>query len=344
MYGNTKYCNLCDANISGETLKDHGEKSHPDYWLNSNNEFRVKKYFNPINGRWFSNTNELGRNLIKENINKKMFWDKYGKEYLSDIWESNYDEKYGYAKCYSTCLECGKEQEKLSKQSFSYTPFCCFSCSTTWHAKNTDRVERAQATNNQRIKENPNHNLRPTQLQYWLNKGFSETEAKARVRERQATNSLEKLIEKHGEEEGTKKRMEITEKWFESLKASGVFTGQSKVSHEFFSKLNESVGNLRFGDEELTIRLHNNWCKVDCINQKNKRVIEFYGDYWHSNPEIYDETHSVKNLTASEIHKKDEERVKQLESRGYKVMVIWESDYMKNPEMIYNQCLEFING
>ena len=41
------------------------------------------------------------------------------------------------------------------------------------------------------------------QVKYWINKGYSEEEAKEKVSERQSTFTLEKCIAKYGEEEGT---------------------------------------------------------------------------------------------------------------------------------------------
>ena len=43
------------------------------------------------------------------------------------------------------------------------------------------------------------------QIKYWVNKGYSEDEAKQKVSERQRTFTLEKCIEKYGEVEGVKR-------------------------------------------------------------------------------------------------------------------------------------------
>lgn len=71
-------------------------------------------------------------------------------------------------------------------------------------------------------KDNPNFNnfsdyACPTKLSYYLNKGMTEEEAKAALKERQSTFSLKKCIEKYGEEEGTKRFKERQEKWLKSL-------------------------------------------------------------------------------------------------------------------------------
>ena len=79
-----------------------------------------------------------------------------------------------------------------------------------------------------------------------------------------------------------------------------------------------------------------------------KIVIEAYGDYWHSNPAIYDiynNDNSKIALTNQQIKSqswiKDKERKDEIEQYGYKVYELWETDIhnslneiMKN---IFNQ-------
>jgi very-short-patch-repair endonuclease len=67
---------------------------------------------------------------------------------------------------------------------------------------------------------------------------------------------------------------------------------------------------------------------VDFINKQTNHVIEIYGDYWHCNPKIYadDFMHPYFKITAIEKRKLDEQRQLYLESLGYTVTVVWESD------------------
>lgn len=67
---------------------------------------------------------------------------------------------------------------------------------------------------------------------------------------------------------------------------------------------------------------------VDFINKKTNHIIEINGDYWHCNPKIYadDFMHPYFKMTAMERRKLDEQRQAYLESLGYTVTVVWESD------------------
>lgn len=57
-------------------------------------------------------------------------------------------------------------------------------------------------------------------------------------------------------------------------------------------------------------------------------IIELYGDYWHCNPKLYDKNYYHKNLkmTAQDKWIKDKKRITTLETLGYRVFIIWESD------------------
>ena len=125
---------------------------------------------------------------------------------------------------------------------------------------------------------------RDTRLDYYTSRGLSLEEAKKALSERQSTFSLEKCIDKHGEEEGKRIWQERQDKWKVSLSASGMKAGYSKVSQGLFDelKINTSL-NLLYGINEEGIQTSNKKIWVDCYYADNKSVIEFFGDYWHGN-------------------------------------------------------------
>lgn len=73
---------------------------------------------------------------------------------------------------------------------------------------------------------------------------------------------------------------------------------------------------------------------VDILLSKYKVVIECNGDYWHANPKLYKSTDLFNTWdgpkTAKDIWEKDKIRKKQIESFGYKVIIVWESDLKQN--------------
>jgi hypothetical protein len=64
-------------------------------------------------------------------------------------------------------------------------------------------------------------------------------------------------------------------------------------------------------------------------------VIEFYGDYWHRNPKLYEDNNGVR--------KYDELRKKYIiELHNPNIIEIWESDYLNNKEKIIENTIKKI--
>jgi G:T-mismatch repair DNA endonuclease (very short patch repair protein) len=60
---------------------------------------------------------------------------------------------------------------------------------------------------------------------------------------------------------------------------------------------------------------------------KNKKIIEIQGDFWHGNPKIYKGDDKLLNgLLAKDVWEKDERKLRLVESKGYKVYYLWESE------------------
>jgi len=186
-------------------------------------------------------------------------------------------------------------------------------------------------------------------IEYWLEKGYSKKEAAIRLKNRQVTFSKEICIEKYGEENGLERWNNRQDIWKAKVfnKDTYIGRGTSIVSDKFFkileSKLYDSYEILS-GKDEKFIRHKNGAFKYDFTLKNAKKIIEFNGDYWHCNPFKYEKDyyHSVKKMTALEIWKYDDNKIKLAEQYGYKIITIWERDYYNNPEEEINRCLKFI--
>ena len=53
---------------------------------------------------------------------------------------------------------------------------------------------------------------------------------------------------------------------------------------------------------------------------------------------------TIKNQTVKEIWEHDKKRIELIESLGYKVKTVWESDYKDNPEKVIKECHEFLRS
>lgn len=228
---------------------------------------------------------------------------------------------------------------------WEYNAFCCYSCSTNWNNENTNRSGRAQETQKQRLIENPDHNLRPNQHRYWVLRGHTDEEATLLVSERQKTFSLNIAIKKYGKIEGKKRWMERQRKWQNTLRESGAKCGYSRSSMLLFDNVDIHFGNLRYGKYEKQLRCNDMIVRVDCYNPTNKKVIEFYGDYWHANPIKYDGDYIINKKTgrtAKEIWVKDDKRIKQINQKGHEVLIVWEKEFVDNPEETIQKCINWL--
>ena len=126
-------------------------------------------------------------------------------------------------------------------------------------------------------------------------------------------------------------------------------TNSSKMEVEFLTKL------IEYGFElDTQFKLKKGLDKKGCTHyyyydarlKDSNILIEFNGDYWHANPLIYKEddlisTRSGKKLV-KEIWERDKQKIKTAENNGFKVIIIWESEYLNldTIELIFDKLCE----
>ena len=225
---------------------------------------------------------------------------------------------------------------------------------------NTEEIKKKIGDSNK-----TNGNCKLT-VKYWLNKGYTEEEAKDIISKNQSTFSKEKCIEKYGEEKGLQVWKERQEKWQKTLNSKCPEEieriskakmcngrGYSIISQSLFQKIKNNIDPLEkvyFATldcktnkilDHKQVRSNNNEYFYISLDKKDKfffdfympskkKIIEFYGDYWHGEKR--------GNKT------RDEARINKLNSDGFKVFIILEKDYRANPEQTVKKCLEYLNG
>lgn len=155
------------------------------------------------------------------------------------------------------------------------------------------------------------------------------------------------LIRLYGNEIGLKKYKEFIEKTTIHL--------YSNVSQELFSTLDKSIEELNLSTYYATkntefgkyLKSLGKYVKLDYFINELNLCIEFNGDLYHANPEIYSANDKAfffnKKLKAIDIWKNDSERYKTLnKEHNITTIVIWESDYNLNKEQIINELKEKI--
>lgn len=310
-----KWCNKPTTRIYGKHIKfEHPGKTSEDY----KNEFPGS----PVSCK-------SDKVSTSKNSGLHMKLPKY-KKLAADNWkgEKNINHKN------NTTLEDRQKRSPFSK--------------TFWESRGYDNPE-------EKISKLINYNERKTQTQldWWVEKCNGNIElAKDLYKDRQTTFSLEKCIKKYGEEKGLEVWKDRQDKWKKKVfnDNSYIGIGTSLISNIFINdilKLMVNKSDYLYGNTEKFIRdsLTNKAYKYDLCNIKNKKIIEFNGDYWHCNPVKYDIAyyHKIKKMKAKEIWEYDEYKYSLAKSYGYELLIVWENDYIKNPKEILKKCLYFLN-
>ena len=212
------------------------------------------------------------------------------------------------------------------------------------------------------IKKATSNIISTTKLEYYLNKGYSRSEAITLLKDRQRTNCIETYIKKYGEELGPIKFNERNKNW--SIKM------EEKYSNGEYSKMPKHLG-LMYSNKEMNLfdilleELGLNYDDVNIAKSNkgqlkifypegkrnffydfcyNNKIIEFNGDFWHCNPNMYKENdvNPYNGYTAKEIWKRDELKKAIAENNGYEVLIVWESEYEKNLAEVIKRCRDFI--
>lgn len=176
-------------------------------------------------------------------------------------------------------------------------------------------------------------------IEHYLAKGLNEEEARLALSERQRTFSLEKCIQRHGEEEGRKRWQERQEKWHKSYKK----TNYSRISQTLFKQLTDIAPNAIFAEcvmndcnnEYVFKTKRGSVFKLDFYDESSGKIIEFDGTYWHEHRQL-----SGINKT------RDAERdaaILDTDSR-LQILHVKESEYRKDPEGTIEKCKKFLSS
>jgi hypothetical protein len=182
--------------------------------------------------------------------------------------------------------------------------------------------------------------LLPSNIDYWVGKGFNYQQAKLKVTDRQTTFSLDICIQKYGPEEGLKRFNERQIKWLTNYKKSNF----SKISQElFWSILEKEVIN-----GELYFATYKDGEKDESGKNNEYRLQLNNGVIL---PDLFlkdkgrliefDGTYYHRNTPENSL--REDKRDKMIIETGYEVLHISEADYKNDKEEIINKCIAFLN-
>lgn len=151
------------------------------------------------------------------------------------------------------------------------------------------------------------------------------------------TTTVEYFIEKYGEIDGAKR--------YESFCRGRNFNGGSSITstveNAFYKSLQEHI------EIDQQIDLGSAYFRpFDFGSYENKKLIEFYGSYWHADPKTFKETdrHPTTHQTAKMIWSRDRVKRTFALNSGYDIFVIWENDYYADPDGVLAKVIEWWNN
>lgn len=139
--------------------------------------------------------------------------------------------------------------------------------------------------------------------------------------------------------EWTKRRLETYKKNKSNFFAKNCnLLGCSKQQITFFNMLQKEIAyKIFFGDEEKKFILSDaTLVSLDGYIVEKNIAIEYFGNYWHCNPEIYLPNTYVRffreNILVNKIWEKDQARIDKIKKEITKsTYVVWEKNFLENP-------------
>ena len=80
---------------------------------------------------------------------------------------------------------------------------------------------------------------------------------------------------------------------------------------------------------QYTIKINNKNIKVDGFNPTTNTIYEFYGDFWHGNPHIYNanDINPCNKISFGKLYQNTIEREKLIKSSKFNLITVWENDF-----------------
>ena len=185
-------------------------------------------------------------------------------------------------------------------------------------------------------------------ITYWINKGYSEEEAKKQVQKHQSTFSLEKCIEKYGNEKGLNVWESRQIKWQTTLRAKSAEEIKNINKRKYPGE--KSKYSVSIAEKELKhilkcnsqLELKGFWYDLYYEN----KIIEYNGDYWHCNPIKFskDYINPSTGLSAKQQWERDKIKNDIAICEGFDILIIWEYDYKKDKKGVIKKCQDFLYG
>lgn len=267
---------------------------------------------------------------------------------------------YDYKKQYNlTSLKCQKTIDDVTGENNpAYQHGGLYSPWSKDFIKGYDEDKHNQFKRDQAIKINNNPHLYMSKVEYWIKKADGDIAEGERLYKQFQTKDLSFFLNTFGEEEGIKRYNRRRDNWVDSINSKPLeelldINARKTIK----SRKSTSIAELEiFNSIKLVLPETENQYAL-CRNPSDKykkfylydiryknKIIEYNGDFWHANPEFFDESfvNPYNKLSQSDIHAKDNDKLLVAQNNGFTVLYIKEHEYLKNKQGTIEQCIAFL--
>jgi G:T-mismatch repair DNA endonuclease (very short patch repair protein) len=245
------------------------------------------------------------------------------------------------------------------KEKFNLFQVCyCEKCGKQIACNKTNKCIKCQDKTG---KNNPFFNKHHTEnTKKELSKKCSEA-SKKKWDDLEYRSKVIKNSSKPRSEKFKKEQSERIKKWFEENKIqkeirskcmkeswknglivkNGYSSNTSGLEKDLFNELKQFNECFK---EKITLKFNKKWFFPDIVDIKRKLIIEYFGDYYHCNPIIFDNHYFNERvkMTSEEIWERDNDRIKIFIKNGYNVIIVWEKSFKENKNYIINYIKTFL--
>jgi very-short-patch-repair endonuclease len=187
---------------------------------------------------------------------------------------------------------------------------------------------------------NENKHLFKTNIEYWIDKSGGNPELAEQLYKDFQVRNLDYFVDKYGTAEGKIRHQQKIEKWIKSMPKCNF----SMVSQTLFDCIMERYahdGNIYYAtynrdnmtayeNKEYRLKVEGSYVLPDFIDLTKRKIIEFDGDYWHSEAKV--------NPAREQL------REEKIRNEGYDILRVREQDYKHNAEQVIQECLNFLTA
>lgn len=271
----------------------------------------------------------------------------------NDYYIKKYVEKYGEP----LCLYCNKPSGFSRKKP---KIFCSPICSGLYNKENVIIKMKPKIINKWKNKEY--RELKCKQSKEYSNREDVKINQKQRMKDKWKDNEFKEKMSQIAKDKW--KNPEIRKKMIEaqkiSLNTSIIKKLRSDIMKDKWKRglYNNSIENIKWKFSKLHVKFVNELnlrelgfigeqrigkYLVDEFHPEYKIIIEINGNYVHANPKIYNSDDIIRlvgnSYTASEKWETDNRKINYLKDNGYKVLVIWENDNIREIKNKINNIL-----